>query len=113
MAGQECKIAPKRVYILSEKQSAVQAVLLCHEQRLIIINLHLTIRSARSIYQLMILPVFYYYNNITLDLSESFAQELRNFEDRASRIIYAYVDLKIPSVLRMRDKMHVYLPSIV
>ena len=47
----------------------------------------LTIQSARSIYQSMILPVFCYCNTITLDLSEFFTQKLRNFEDRANRII--------------------------
>ena len=60
----------------------------------------LTVQSARSIYQSMILPVFSYCNTITLDLSESFTQKLRNFEDRASRIIFnglnnAHVNLKI------------------
>ena len=68
----------------------------------------LTIQSARSVYQSMILPVFSYCHTITLDLSESFTQNLRNFEDRANRIISngldnAHVDLKIPSILRVRD----------
>ena len=56
----------------------------------------------------MILPVFSYCNTITLNLSESFTQKLRNFEDRANRIISnglnnAHVDLKIPSIVRVRD----------
>ena len=69
----------------------------------------LTIQSVRSIYQSMILPVFFYCNTITLDLSKSFKQKLRNFEDRANRIISnglnnnAHVDLKIPSILRVKD----------
>ena len=58
----------------------------------------ITIQSARSIYQSMILPVFTYCNTITLDLSTSFTQKLRNFEDRANIIISnrlnnAHVDL--------------------
>ena len=36
----------------------------------------ITIQSARSIYQSMILPVFSCCNTITLDLSESFTQKL-------------------------------------
>ena len=68
----------------------------------------LTIQSARSVYQSMILPVFSYCNTITLDLSEFLRQNVRNFEDRANRIISngldnAHVDLKIPSILRVRD----------
>ena len=56
----------------------------------------------------MILPVFFYCNTITLDLSESFRQKLRNLEDRTNRIISnglnnAHVDLKIPTILRVRD----------
>ena len=68
----------------------------------------LIIQSARSMYQSMILPVFSYCNTITLDLSESFTQKLRNFEDRANRIKWnrldnAHVNLKIQSILRVRD----------
>ena len=56
----------------------------------------------------MILPVFSHCNTITLNLSESFTQKLRNFEDRANRIISnglnnAHVDLKVPSIVRVRD----------
>ena len=68
----------------------------------------LTILSARSIYQSMILPAFSYCNTITMDLYGSFMQKLRNFEDRANRIISngldnTHVDQEIPSILRVRD----------
>ena len=56
----------------------------------------------------MILPVFSYCNTITLDISKSFMHKLRTFEDRANRIISnrldnAHVNLKMSSILRVRD----------